>query len=130
MKFWDFPEISYVLCRSATREATRIYQFTTNNHASFHLRWKEHLLNHQKMSKYYNIIAKISFTFYVFINSLIVRNGHILTGIYFIFLKNVLDQTWKAFNTKFGPQWEDRESSYQIRQILALFCKLVALILG
>ena len=77
-----------------------------------------------------NIIAKISFTFYVFINSLIVRNGHTLTGIYFIFLKNVLDQTWKAFNTKFGPQWEDRESSYQIRQILALFCKLVALILG
>ena len=39
-------------------------------------------------------------------------------------------QTWKAFNTKFEPQWKDRESSYQVRQILALFCKLVALILG
>ena len=45
------------------------------------------------------------------------------------FLKIILDQTRKAFNTKFGPQWTDRESSYQVRQILALSCKLIALIL-
>ena len=32
----------------------------------------------------------------------IVKNSHILTGIYFIFLKNALDQ--KALYTKFGPQ--------------------------
>ena len=44
--------------------------------------------------------------------------------------KSVLDQTWKALCTKFGPHWKGRESSYQVRQILALFCKLVALILG
>ena len=36
----------------------------------------------------------------------------------------------KAFDTKFGPQWKDWESSNQVRQILPLFCKLVALILS
>ena len=48
---------SYVLSRSATREATfeatRIYQFVTNNQASFHLRWNEKLVKHQEFSKYY-----------------------------------------------------------------------------
>ena len=38
------------------------------------------------------------------------------------FIKIVQDQTSKAFNI-------DRESSYQVGQILALLCKLVALIL-
>ena len=42
----------------------------------------------------------------------------------------VADQAWKSFNTKFEPQWKDGKSSYQVRQILALFCNLVALILG
>ena len=56
----------------------------------------------------------------------IVKNSHILAGTYFIFLKNVLYQTWKAFKANFGPQWKDRESKYQVRQILTLFCKLVA----
>ena len=37
----------------ATCEATHIYQFITNNHALFHLWWKENLLNHQKVSRYY-----------------------------------------------------------------------------
>ena len=41
------------LSHSATREGTRVYQFITNNHASFHLWWTERLLNHQKVSKYY-----------------------------------------------------------------------------
>ena len=36
-----------------TREATPTYQFVTNNHVLFHLWWKENLLNHQKVSKYY-----------------------------------------------------------------------------
>ena len=50
--------------------------------------------------------------------------------IYFTFLKNVLNQTWRSFNIKLEPQWKDRKSSYQVRQILALFCNLIALILG
>ena len=41
----------------------------------------------------------------------------------------VEDQTWEAFNTKFGPQCKDRESSSWIIQNLELFCILVALIL-
>ena len=32
-----------------------------------------------------------------------VKNSQMLAGIYFIFLEN---QTWKAFNIKFGPQWK------------------------
>ena len=35
---------------------------------------------------------------------LIVKNSQILTGIFFVLLKIVLDQTCKALNTKFGPQ--------------------------
>ena len=44
---------SEVLSRSATCEATRIYQFIFNNHASFYIWLKENLFNHQKISKYY-----------------------------------------------------------------------------
>ena len=52
----------------------------------------------------------------------VVKKSHYLAGIYFIFLKKVIGQTSKAFNTKFGPQWKDRKSSYQVRQIFALLC--------
>ena len=45
--FLIFPKFLRFLSRSATRETTRIYQFIANNHASFHLWWKENLLNHQ-----------------------------------------------------------------------------------
>ena len=55
------------------------------------------------------------------LTTLIVKNSLTLPGIYFIFLKNVLGRTWKSFNTKFGSQWKDSKSSYQIRQDLPLF---------
>ena len=65
------------------------------------------------------------------LTALFVKNSHILARIYFVFLKkNVADQIWKSFNTKFGPQWKDRESSYRLRQISALFCILIVLIVG
>ena len=76
------------------------------------------------------IVYKILFCFLSLLTALIVKNNHILAGIYFIFLKKVLYQTWKTFNTKVEPQWTDWERSYQVKQILALFCKLIALILG
>ena len=49
-----FPDFlkSKVLNRSATHDATRIYQFITNSHALFHLWWKESLLTHQEVWKY------------------------------------------------------------------------------
>ena len=53
-----------------------------------------------------------------------------LARICFIFLRNVTDQTLKASNTKFGPQWKDQKSSFQVRKIVALFCKSVALALS
>ena len=45
---------------------------------------------------------------------------------YFIFLKNL----YLSFNTNFRPQWKDWKIIYQVRQILVLFCNLIALILG
>ena len=52
---WDtFLIFPNVLSRSATREATYIYTvFISNNRASFHFSWKENLVKHQKVSKYY-----------------------------------------------------------------------------
>ena len=32
------------------------------------------------------------------LTALIAKNSHIYARIYFIFLKNILDQSWKAFN--------------------------------
>ena len=59
-----------------------------------------------------------------------VKNSHIKARVSFIFLKNILKQTWKPFNTKFQPQWKYSKSSYQVRKILVFFCNSVALILG
>ena len=64
------------------------------------------------------------------LTALIAKNSHILAGIYFIFLKTLQDQFWKAINTKFETQSKDRESSYPVSQILAPFCILVARTLG
>ena len=44
--------------------------------------------------------------------------------------KNTLDQTWKASNIKYVPQWEDVKNSYQLRHFLVLFCRLIALTLA
>ena len=59
-----------------------------------------------------------------------IKSIHIWSGIYFIFLENILKQSWDSFNTKFQSQWKARKSSYQVRQILALFRYVIALILG
>ena len=54
MKFWDFPDISLFSKVLSLKSFSNSYsQFITNNHALFHLWWKENLLNHQKVSKYY-----------------------------------------------------------------------------
>ena len=50
-----------------------------------------------------------------------VKNSHIWASVFFIFLKNVVKQSWSLFNTKFQPQWRDRGSSYQGEQILGVF---------
>ena len=47
-----------------------------------------------------------------------------------IFWVAYFGQTWKTSNIKFRPQFKDRKSSYQVKKILELFCKLGALMLG
>ena len=42
----------------------------------------------------------------------IIKNTQIKDEIYFIFLKSILKQTWKPFNTKFQPLCKDGKSSY------------------
>ena len=74
--------------------------------------------------------SEFSFDFYVFISSFNCKKQSYLSRKYFTFLKNVLDQIWKARNTKIALQWKDRGSSYEVRQILVCFCKLVPLCLS
>ena len=42
----------------------------------------------------------------------------------------IVYSTWEAFIPKFGPQWKDQESIYQVSQVLALYSILVGLLLG
>ena len=115
-----------------TSQATHINQFITNNHASFHLWWNKNLLNHQTISQYdeHDCLQKFLLLFMSLLTAFIVQNSHILPGIYLIFLNSVLRPTWKALTANFGPPLKDRERIYQARQSLALFCKLVILVLG
>ena len=60
-----------------------------------------------------------------------VKHISILTGKHFIFLKNVLDQTWKSFDKKLGTLWKVQKSGYQVAKTnLAHFCNSVTLIFG
>ena len=59
-----------------------------------------------------------------------VKKSHIKARIYFIFLKNVLKETWNSFKMLFGPQRKDGTNSYEVRKLLAIYFNLIALILG
>ena len=85
--------------------------FITNNRTSFYLWWKENLVEHQKVSKYYeNDCLQNAIMFFVpLLTATVVENSHIQVGIYLIFLETVLKQTWKSF--KFRPPWKNGKSS-------------------
>ena len=90
------------------------------------------ILSNIKISQ--NIITRIVWKIFFCFLSLnkqlqLLKTVILLAEIYFIFLENVIHQTSKAFNTKFGPQWKDRKTTSQRKQTFAPFCKLVALIL-
>ena len=106
--------------------------FISNNRPSLPFWWKESLIKHQEVSKYYenDSLKNFLLVFMSLIRTKFVRNSHIWAKIYFIFLENVLKQTWNSFNTKFEDQWKSWKSSYQVKEILALFCYLIPLILG
>ena len=103
----------------------------SNNRPSFHLWWKENLGILQQVSKYYEKDCLQIFLLLLMslLKTKFVKNIHLLGKIYLMFLKNVLKQTRNSFNTKFQAQWKARKSSYQVRQILPLFCDLIPLIL-
>ena len=98
------------------------------NRVSFHLLWKENLVKHQKVSKYYDHLQNFLLLFRSLLTAQIAKTVIFWVEFTLFFSKDVLDQTWTSF--KFRPQWKDRKSSYQVRPILTLFCNLFPLILG
>ena len=66
-----------------------VYTMFITNGALFHLWWKENLVKHQNVSKYYDYDCLQNFLllFMSLLRPPIVNNSHILAGIYFIFLK-------------------------------------------
>ena len=55
----------------------------------------ENFLNHQNVSKYYehNCLQDFLLIFRSLLTALIIKDNNILTGIYLIFLKNILQKT-------------------------------------
>ena len=104
----------------------------SNNCSSLHLWWTENLVKLQQVSKYdeKDCLQIFLLLFMSLLPTKFVKNSHIWGKIYFIFLKNVLKQTRNSFNTKFQAQWKACSSSYQLKQILAVYCDLIPLILG
>ena len=106
--------------------------FITNIHSSFHLWLKENLVKHQNVSEYYDhgSFQNVLLLFISLLTAPIFKNSHILAVIYFIFLKICRELNLKDFQYQISTSVKNWRSSYQVGQILALFCKLVALILG
>ena len=103
----------------------------SNNCSSLHLWWTENLVKLQQVSKYdeKDCLQIFLLLLMSLLETKFVKNSHILGKIYLIFLKNVLKQTRNSFNTKFQAQWKACSSSYQLKQILAVFLDLISLIL-
>ena len=59
-----------------------------------------------------------------------VKNSNISATIFFIFLKNLLKQTWNSFDTKFKLQGKDLRSNYQVKENFRNFCHLIIIVLG
>ena len=89
----------YVFRCSGTHEATSIYQFIANNQASFHLQWKENLLNNQKASEYYEhgSLQNFILLFMSLLTHSVVKSSHISARIYFVALKECTRPNLKDF---------------------------------
>ena len=107
----------------------------TNNHTSFHLWWKENLVKQSKFSKYYGhgCLQNFLLLFMPLLTAPIVKNSHILTEVYFIFLKKRPGANLKAFSyriwtsvkrsekelsskTKFGTFWQISCPNFRLKQ--------------
>ena len=91
MKIWHFPDIFWFLKIVSLKlfGNSYIYQFIINKHALFHLWWKEHLLNPQKVSNYYehDCLQNFILLFMSLLTVLSLKSSHILAGCYFNLLK-------------------------------------------
>ena len=68
---FSFWQEDLALSYHSMKFLTFIYQFITNNYASFHLWWKEYLEKHKKVSKYYDNNCLQNILLVVFIKSCI-----------------------------------------------------------
>ena len=77
--------------------------FIGNDRASFHFWAQEHLLKHQRVSKYYHneCLQNVLSHFMSLFTAKLVKNSHTRAKIYFIFLENVLKQTSNILNNQF-----------------------------
>ena len=77
--------------------------FIGNDRASFHFWAQEHLLKHQRVSKYYHndCLQNVLSHFMSLFTAKLVKNSHTRAKIYFIFLENVLKQTSNILNSQF-----------------------------
>ena len=77
--------------------------FIGNDRASFHFWAQEHLLKHQRVSKYCHndCLKNVLSRFISLLTAKFVKNSHTRAKIYFIFLENVLKQTSNILNNQF-----------------------------
>ena len=106
--------------------------FISNNRAWLCLWWKENLLKHQRVSKYYenDCLQNLLLHFMSLLTTRFVKNCHIWAGIYLIFLKKVLKQIEMLLIPNFDLSKKIGKAVIKWEKIFALFCILIALTLG
>ena len=104
--------------------------FITNNYASFHLWWKESLVKHQNVSKYYEQYCLKNFIllFMSLLTAWIVKNSDIFAGIYFIFLKINHRSNLKDFRYPIWTSVTRLEKKLWSKKILVFFANYYSLL--
>ena len=99
LKFWDFPDLSKFPKNLSVKSFGNSF---SNSYIPcllliITLRFtcgEKKMVKYQKTSKYvHDCLQNFLLRFMFLLTAPIVKNGHVLAGIYFIFLKYVLDQT-------------------------------------
>ena len=109
---WYFTGL-HLTVLTAVNSKKQTCSLVTNNHASFHLWWKESLVKHLKVSKYYDhdCLQNFILLFMSLSTVQIVTNIHVFVVVYFIFLKKHLRLNLKGLQYLIGPQWKDLKNS-------------------
>ena len=127
--FANFWKLS-VWNRFQTGEASMKYLFITDNQPSLHLWWKKILLNHKKISQYYDYdcLQKflLLFTLMFLLIASIIKNSHFCTGIWFIILSRHPRLTLKEFQYLTWTTAK-RSAKYLWKKIALIFCEIYLL---